>query len=110
MWQSIGGGPIADIRFVDVHRVTHYLSKYFTKDLWSDFASKRKRVSTSRSIHLFEKTIEGWKRTTTPIDAFLTGNRSLAIAAIFDDAGLYSFQVRDGQQSMLFEKGFILPP
>jgi hypothetical protein len=34
-WQSIGGGKIVDIRFVDVHRVSAYLTKYLAgKKLW----------------------------------------------------------------------------
>jgi hypothetical protein len=27
-WEAVGGGRIVDIRFVDLHRVSHYLAKY----------------------------------------------------------------------------------
>jgi len=32
-WSALGGGGIVDIRFVDVHRISHYLAKYLTKEL-----------------------------------------------------------------------------
>jgi len=60
-WQRIGGGQIVDIRTVDVHRIKRYLSKYLTKDLLLSVPAKKKRISTSRDIRLFEKrTQPGW--------------------------------------------------
>jgi hypothetical protein len=57
-WHAAGGGSIVDIRLVDVHRVNAYLAKYLTKDLFLSVPAKKKRVSTSRDIHLFEKKSE----------------------------------------------------
>jgi hypothetical protein len=55
-WVAVGGGFMVDIRFVDVHRVSHYLSKYLTTDLLMSAPSRCRRVTTSRGIKLFEKT------------------------------------------------------
>jgi hypothetical protein len=54
-WQAVGGGRIVDIRFVDIHRVSAYMSKYVTKDLLLMVPAKKKRISTSRNIRLFDK-------------------------------------------------------
>ncbi len=54
-WSSLGGGSIVDIRYVDVHRVSHYLAKYLTKDLLMSAPAGSRRVTTARSIHLLEK-------------------------------------------------------
>lgn len=54
-WSSLGGGSIVDIRYVDVHRVSHYLAKYLTKDLLMSAPARSRRVTTARSIHLLEK-------------------------------------------------------
>lgn len=32
-WTAVGGGPMVDIRYVDVHRVSRYLSKYLTEGI-----------------------------------------------------------------------------
>ena len=55
-WSALGGGGIVDIRFVDVHRISHYLAKYLTKELLMSAPPRSRRVTTSRSIHLLEKT------------------------------------------------------
>jgi len=55
-WSALGGGWIVDIRFVDVHRISHYLAKYLTKELLMSAPLRSRRVTTSRSIHLLEKT------------------------------------------------------
>jgi hypothetical protein len=54
-WSALGGGEIVDIRFVDVHRISHYLAKYLTKELLMSAPLRSRRVTTSRSIHLLEK-------------------------------------------------------
>lgn len=64
-WQSIGGGRIVDIRYVDVHRVSAYLSAYLTGDKVQhtlELLPKRARIfSTSRSIKLWDKKKQaGW--------------------------------------------------
>jgi hypothetical protein len=55
-WSALGGGEIVDIRFVDVQRISHYLAKYLTKELLMSAPLRSRRVTTSRSIHLLEKT------------------------------------------------------
>jgi hypothetical protein len=53
-WNAVGGG-FTWINYVDVHRVSAYISKYLTKALFGGLPSKKKRISTSRGIRLFEK-------------------------------------------------------
>lgn len=65
-WQSIGGGKVVDIRYVDVHRVTAYLACYLTGRKVEHtlfFLPNRARIfTTSRSIVLWGKKKEasGW--------------------------------------------------
>ena len=66
-WQSIGGGKIVDIRFVDVHRVSAYLAVYLAGEQilhTLELLPKRARIfTTSRSIVLWgkKKASSGWK-------------------------------------------------
>ncbi len=64
-WESIGGGEVVDIRFVDVHRVSAYLSVYVAGDkvkLTLERLPMRARIfTTSRSIVLWgKKKASGW--------------------------------------------------
>ena len=67
-WESIGGGKIVDIRYIDVHRVSAYLSVYLTGDKvikTLELLPKRARIfTTSRSIALWDKKKKGvgWLR------------------------------------------------
>ena len=54
-WSALGGGSIVHIKYVDVHRIAHYLAKYLTKELLLSAPERSRRVTTSRSIHLNEK-------------------------------------------------------
>ena len=54
-WSALGGGNIVHIKYVDVHRIAHYLAKYLTKELLLSSPARSRRVTTSRSIHLNEK-------------------------------------------------------
>jgi hypothetical protein len=54
-WSAVGGGRIVNIKYVDLHRVSRYLSKYLTKELLLSAPKRSRRVTTSRSLHLFEK-------------------------------------------------------
>ncbi len=69
-WQSVGGGEIADIRRVDIHNISSYMSKYLTKDIiLADYEPGTRRYSTSRSIKLFERAIKGaWEILRKSID------------------------------------------
>ena len=58
-WQSVGGGKIVDIRYVDVHRIAGYLTRYLAGDKVEHTLSLlpvRARIfSCSRSILLWGK-------------------------------------------------------
>ena len=58
-WQQVGGGRYVDIRFIDVHRVSAYLSSYLAGDKVThtlELLPKRARIfTTSRSIVLWDK-------------------------------------------------------
>jgi hypothetical protein len=65
-WQSIGGGRHVDIRFVDVHRVAAYLSKYLAGDKVEHtlrLLPRRARIfTTARCIVLWpKKEKSGWR-------------------------------------------------
>jgi hypothetical protein len=64
-WQKVGGGRYVDIRFVDVHRVSAYLSSYLAGDKVThtlELLPKRARIfTTSRPIVLWgKKEKRGW--------------------------------------------------
>ena len=54
-WSKLGGGRIVDIRRVDMHRISHYLSKYLTKQMLMCAPKRARRVTTSKGIKLLEK-------------------------------------------------------
>lgn len=55
IWQSVGGGQQIDIKLVDLHRVSRYLSKYLTKEMLVSAPKRSRRVTTSRGIKLFRR-------------------------------------------------------
>jgi hypothetical protein len=59
-WVSVGGGQIVDIRFVDVHRVSAYLSKYFAKDSVLGLPPGVRRYSVSHGIKLLPRVKSTW--------------------------------------------------
>ncbi len=54
-WSALGGGIVVDIRHVDVHCISHYLSKYLSKQMLMCAPKGARRVTTSRDIRLLEK-------------------------------------------------------
>jgi hypothetical protein len=54
-WSSVGGGRIVDIRYRDIHRITPYITKYLSKDLLLSAPPRKRRITTSRDIHLIEQ-------------------------------------------------------
>jgi hypothetical protein len=95
-WQSVGGGQHVDIRWVDIHRVSRYLSKYLTKELLLSAPLRSRRVTTSQGIKLNErdaKTDADVLR--VPITDLFPGVRDHAHSIKFDDDGvtLQSFAV-----------------
>lgn len=100
-WQRVGGGRIVDIRLVDIHNVSKYLSKYVTKDLLLLVPAKKKRISTSRKIRLFDpKEKSGFRITLESIRSlfdWVGGNEPGEMFGFkFDDSGLQSFLFRGG--------------
>lgn len=64
-WARVGGGRIVDIRYVDIHRVSAYLSVYLAGEKvlkTLELLPKRARIfTTSRSIVLWgKKKVSGW--------------------------------------------------
>jgi hypothetical protein len=66
-WQSIGGGEIVDITYVDVHRVSAYLTIYLAgnkiENTLKQLAPRARIFTTSRSITLWPKKTKnkmGW--------------------------------------------------
>jgi hypothetical protein len=54
-WQAVGGGKFVHIQFVDVHRISRYLSKYLTKEMLLSAPKRSRRVTVSRGLKLLEK-------------------------------------------------------
>lgn len=101
-WQGVGGGKIVDIRFVDVHRVAAYLSKYFTKDSLTDIPSGVRRFSCSKGIELWYREAKG------------TGWRlsKLSIGELRDwakEAAEESWQEEEGHQVLVYFSGERIP-
>jgi hypothetical protein len=61
-WKAVGGG-YTDIRFVDLHRVAAYLSKYMTKEWLEDFPRTCRRITASKGLVIFgrEKSPGEWR-------------------------------------------------
>ncbi len=75
-WESIGGGQIVHIKHVDIHRTTHYLSKYLTKSMFLEHYGKNRRYTTSRDMTLIERKVKEisrsfWVVMTFPIENLL---------------------------------------
>jgi hypothetical protein len=93
-WQAVGGGRIVDIRYVDIHRIAPYMSKYLTKDLLlAPFKPRQRRYSTSRNITLISNTPSGeWGLLKVPIEFLFALRRRRFLEVSFDDQGsLQSF-------------------
>jgi hypothetical protein len=64
-WESIGGGRIVDIRYVDVHRVAAYVTPYLTgtkiEHTLRLLPARARIFSTSRGLSLSKKSAKtGW--------------------------------------------------
>lgn len=71
-WDALGGGPIVDIRRVEIKRVAAYLAKYITEEDLCEYPSRVRRFSTSRGLALFERTKSStWRYFKTPIEVLL---------------------------------------
>jgi hypothetical protein len=112
-WQAVGGGGV-DIRFVDIHRVAGYLSKYLTKELFVDFPRGKRRYSTSKDIKLVEKKdSSGWILIKHPIEILFQRAQKILTGDINEDkegrliffTTLAPLFLHDNNSSNLNEKG-----
>lgn len=69
-WAALGGGKVVDIRRVSMRKVSHYLSKYLTKEMILSAPKRSRRVTTSRGITLNPKkqSPDTWTLIRIPID------------------------------------------
>ncbi len=93
-WSALGGGEVVFIKYVDVHRIARYLSKYLTKELLLSAPKRSRRVTTSRSLHLTEKkdAESGWEL--FKVSIFLLFSRLFSFARrvqVDEDGFLQSF-------------------
>jgi len=96
VWQALGGGLFVNIKFVDIHRVAAYLSKYLTKDLLLSAPKGTRRITSSRNIQLLEKppSLYDWTMTRVPILALFDRYSAIAQAITFEDTiGLVGFNI-----------------
>lgn len=92
-WQAVGGGKVVDIRLVDMHRISKYLSKYLTKELLEQCPLHKRRVSVCRAFVLFAKrTPSGWRWLPTSFWFYFEAFRSTAIEIRVDDQGESFFE------------------
>jgi hypothetical protein len=89
-WDAVGGGRIVDIRFVDLHRVSHYLAKYLTVDLLLSAPKGVRRITCSRGIELLQKSSndQSWKVIRANITYLYSRLFHLAVQLQYDDDGL----------------------
>ena len=93
-WSALGGGTVVDARFVDVHNISRYLSKYLTKELLQSAPSRSRRVTTSRAIRLIEEKKNNSVWTLLKISIFFLFSRHWPEAqevSLDDDGMLQSF-------------------
>jgi len=89
-WSAVGGGRMVDIRYVDIHQVSRYLSKYLTKELLLSAPLRCRRVTTSRGIKLLEKTPSEivWEFLRVPIWMLFERYGGRAISISLDEENL----------------------
>ena len=99
-WMAVGGGSHVDIRPVDIHRVSRYLSKYLTKELLMSAPKRSRRVTCSRSIKLNEPPKKSsefvWELLKAPLPVLFKNLGRYAIEISYEDDGttLQGFIVR----------------
>jgi hypothetical protein len=91
-WVAVGGGRMVDIRYVDIHRISRYLSKYLTKELLlSELPPFRsRRVSTSRGIKLLDNGLKSdidWEFKKHAIEIFSRLFQRYVITMSVDEEG-----------------------
>jgi len=95
-WESLGGGRICYIKRVhDIHRVSHYVSKYFTKGMILSAPFGVRRYTTSRNIRLFERKQgkTGWFFARSSIESLRSALDYFVLDEQYEDGVLRSFTV-----------------
>lgn len=95
-WEALGGGTFVNIKFVDVHRIARYLSKYLTKELLLSAPERARRITTSRTIKLIAKGVEEQKWALLKASIFLLYSRwwqNASDISLDEDGILQSFMV-----------------
>jgi len=89
-WSKLGGGPMVNIKYVDVHRISSYVSKYLAKDLFLAHGSgKYRRYTTSKGLNLFVKAAKGtWELLKTRIEILERKLGSLVTEPTYDQEGI----------------------
>ena len=87
-----GRVTIVDIRFVDLHRVSHYLAKYLTVDLLLSAPKGVRRVTCSRGITLFEKCAKthSWRLLRTHISYLFSRLFLIVVQFQYDEDSILS--------------------
>ena len=100
-WEAVGGGRIVDIRFVDLHRISHYLAKYLTVDLLLSAPKGVRRVTCSRGIVLLEKSAKdrSWRLLRTNITHLYSRLFLLVVSLQYDEDGILANFVVSNQNT-----------
>jgi hypothetical protein len=99
-WMEAGGGEHVDIRGVSMRAVSHYLTKYLTKELLCSAPKRSRRVTASRGITLNEKPEKKhtWALLYSSIYSVFAGFMGVVDEAKWDtDSVLLSFSVNWGK-------------
>ena len=95
-WAKLGGGAVVDIRMIyDEHRISHYVTKYLTKQILLSSPAGTRRVTTSRSIRLFDRLKRpGWRLFRSGLERIFEIYRENVVAVSFHENNvLLSFAV-----------------
>jgi hypothetical protein len=99
-----GGGWIVDIRRVDMHRISHYLSKYLTKQMLMSAPKRARRVTTSKGIRLLEKqpSYFEWRMMRIPIlRLFDVYGSRVTVTSLDADGCLFAFETSESSGDAL---------
>lgn len=88
-WDALGGGRIADIRYVaDVDKIGRYLGKYLSKDMLLGHRPGVRRYTTSRGVKLNPKLEDtGWHQAPAPIEQLVEVAGPAASDVFYDARG-----------------------
>jgi hypothetical protein len=92
-WSSVGGGQVVDVRYVDIHRVARYVSKYVTKNNLVDVPDGIRRFTLSRGLVLWPKDRKpGW---------YLVRRSIGRLRHMFPEAGGEKYRLIEGRRILV---------